>query len=65
MGGGEGGGGGSRLPYISHIGMCPPPGRVFAPFGSENGYILCPLWSGIGLGTMECRNVLIVSIPNE
>ena len=27
------------LPYISHVGMCPPPkGMVLAPFGSENAY---------------------------
>ena len=24
------------------------PGRVFAPYWSENGYTLCPFWSGIG-----------------
>ena len=31
--------------------MCPP-NRVgiFAPFWSENGCILCPVWSGIGCG---------------
>ena len=43
-------GGGWVLPYISHIGTCRPLGRVFAPFWSENGYTLCPFWSGIGLG---------------
>ena len=50
---GRGGGGWRRvLPYISHIGMCPPPpkGMVCAPFWSENGYRLCPFWSGIGYG---------------
>ena len=25
------------LPYIGHIGMCPPPGRVFARFGLKTG----------------------------
>ena len=40
------------LPYISHLGVCPPPfkGMVFAPFWSENGYTFCPFWSGIGYG---------------
>ena len=27
-----------------------PSGRVFAPVWSENGYTLCPFWSGIGYG---------------
>ena len=27
-----------------------PKGMVFAPFRSENGYTLCPFWSGIGSG---------------
>ena len=35
------------LPYISHIGMYRPKGRVFGPFWSEN---TCPFWSGIGYG---------------
>ena len=42
--------------------------RAFASLWSENGYTLCPFWSGIGYGfegTTECMNVLIVSIPNE
>ena len=43
-------GGGGVLPYISYIGMCAPSGRVFAPFWAENGYTLCPLWSGIRYG---------------
>ena len=25
-----------------------PKGMVFGPFGSENGFTLCPFWSGIG-----------------
>ena len=44
---------GGVLHHISHIGMCPPPppsGRGFAPFWSEKGYTLCPVWSGIGCG---------------
>ena len=32
---------GRILPYTSHIGMCPPKGKVFGPFWSENGYRLC------------------------
>ena len=41
------GGGGTTLykPYR----YVPPSGRGFAPFWSENGYTLCPVWSGIGL----------------
>ena len=27
-----------------------PKGRVFVPFWSENGYTLCPFWSGIEYG---------------
>ena len=27
-----------------------PSGRVFESFWSENGYTLCPFWSGIGYG---------------
>ena len=38
------------LPYISYIGMCGLIGPLFALFWSENGYILCPFWSGIGYG---------------
>ena len=41
---------GGVLPYISHIGMCPPKGRVFAPFWSEKGYRFYSLWSEIGYG---------------
>ena len=47
------GGGGGVPQHISHLGVCPPPppsGRGFAPFWSENGYTLCPVWSGIGCG---------------
>ena len=44
-------GGVGLLLYISHIGICATPsGRVFAPFWSENGYKLCPFWSGIRYG---------------
>ena len=28
----------------------PPIGQGFAPFWAENGYTLCPFWSGIGYG---------------
>ena len=35
---------GGVLPYVSHIGM------VFVSFQSENGYRLCPFWSGISYG---------------
>ena len=29
--------------------LCATPyGRIFGPFWSENGYTLCPFWSGIG-----------------
>ena len=38
------------LPYISHVGMCCPNGRVFVQFLPENGYRLCPFWSGIRYG---------------
>ena len=30
-----------------------PKGRVFAPFWSENGHILCSVLSGIGCGFQE------------
>ena len=36
------------LPYISY--STAPSGGVFARFWSENGYTLCPFWSGIGHG---------------
>ena len=43
------GGGGYSL--IRAIQVCAAPsGRVFAPVWSENGYTLCPFWSGIGYG---------------
>ena len=36
---------------IKAIYVCAAPkGRGFAPFLSENGYRLCPFWSGIGYG---------------
>ena len=40
------------LPYISHLGMCPPHPKnmVFVPFWAENGNTFCPFWSGIGYG---------------
>ena len=44
------GGGGERIPYISHIGMCHPKAYGFAPFRSENGEWFCPFWSEIGYG---------------
>ena len=48
---GEGGGAGEGTPLYKLYTYEPPPsGRVFAPFWSENGYTLCPFWSGIGLG---------------
>ena len=34
-------------PFCNYIPGAAPSGRVFAPFGSENGYTLCPFWSGI------------------
>ena len=40
-------------------------GRIFATFWSENGYTLCPFWSGIGYGfqgTRERMKVFIVSL---
>ena len=42
--------GGGVLPYISHVGMCRPTGRVFAPFWSKNRYRFCPFWFRIGYG---------------
>ena len=69
---GGGGGGGAVLPYISYIlKVCATPsGRVFVRFWSENGYTLCPFWSGIQYffflrKLRDCINVFIVSIPNE
>ena len=41
-----GGGGGYTL-KVSHI--CAN-GQGFGPFRSENGYRLCPFWSGMGYG---------------
>ena len=38
--------GGGILPSISYIGMYLP----IVLFWSENGYTLCPFWSGIGYG---------------
>ena len=51
---------------------------VFGPFRSENGYTLCPFWSGIGYGSRGMVfeggtqsmngykvNVFIASIPSE
>ena len=47
----------------------PPTGRVLSPFWSENAYIFCSFWPGIGYGFQgnyrECVNVFIVSIQNE
>ena len=47
----EVGGGGEGTPLYK-LYTYEPPHRVgfFAPFWSENGYTLCPFWSGIGLG---------------
>ena len=42
---GEGGG---TLLYKTYRYVPPLKGTVFAPFRSENGYRLCPFWSGIG-----------------
>ena len=40
-------------------------GRVLGPFWSENGYTLCPFWSGIRYGFLgSYGSVVIVSIPN-
>ena len=50
---GGGGGGGKVRSYISCIGSAAPSGRVFAPFSSENGYTLCPFWSGIAYGQLR------------
>ena len=42
-------GGGYSL--IQSVQVCAAPtGRVFGPFWSENGYTLCPFWSGIEYG---------------
>ena len=30
--------------------LCRPKGQGFGPFWFENGYRLCPFWSGIGYG---------------
>ena len=30
--------------------LCRPKGQGFEPFWFENGYRLCPFWSGIGYG---------------
>ena len=32
----------------NHLKIGIPKGMVFGPFGSENGFTLCPFWSGIG-----------------
>ena len=45
---------GEALPYIRQVKVyAAPSGRIFEPFWSENGYTLCPFWSGIGLGFRE------------
>ena len=47
----QGPGGRKILPFSNHIGM-PPRQRVcfFVPFRFENGYRVCPFWSGIVYG---------------
>ena len=43
-------------------------GRVFATFWSENGYTLCPFWSGIGYGfrgTTGAYESIYRFTPNE
>ena len=46
----RGGGEGTPL-YEPYMYVPPPKGGVFAPFWSENGYRLCPFWSGIRYGS--------------
>ena len=57
-------------PSISHTDMYHPIEKDFWLFWSDNGYTLCPFWSGIEYEvrlnvTTECMNVVIVSVPNE
>ena len=45
---------GDTPPYQPYRSVCAAPkGRVFAQFWSQNGYKLCPFWSGIGYGFWE------------
>ena len=61
-------GGGYFLIFALEV-CAAPKGLVFAPSGSENGYRLCLVWSGLNSGMVfegirECLNVFVVSIPN-
>ena len=63
---------GGVLPYLSHIGMCPPSSRVFAPFFGlkfkKQVYTLAILvWNRVWFSRelRECMNVFIVSIRSE
>ena len=56
------------IPYLSHICMCLPKGRVLAPFWSEKGDKPWPFWSGIRFGFRGATGVyelIVVSIPND
>ena len=64
-----GGGGGYSLIKALLV-FAAPPGRVFAPFWSGNGYCIhfahFALESGmVFVGTKECMNVFTVSISNK
>ena len=67
-GGGEGGGWGGVLPYISYIGMSRPKGYGFEPFWFEMGidFDHYDLKSGmVSREPQERINIFVFSIPNK
>ena len=60
----RGGGGGTSLSYISHLGMC-----ILRLFSLKTGIWTLPIlvWKRVWFSRelRECMNVFIVSIPNE